>query len=165
MFLPAPGRRGWSIMSSVLNKLRAIGALSQRYTGLNPSERQQNTLRGIPYIGQLRSFFVRPTLVYAVLYIQMRVSWDEAKSRSNQRKHGIGFDTASQVFLDPLHLSQQDRIVEGEERWQTIGMVNGVLLILVAYTVVDEKEEVLRIISARRVTRQERIEYEEASQI
>jgi uncharacterized DUF497 family protein len=35
----------------------------------------------------------------------------------------------------------------------------------VAYTVVDEKEEVLRIISARRVTRQERIEYEEASEI
>ena len=56
-------------------------------------------------------------------------------------------------------------MVEGEERWQTIGMVNGVLLILVAYTVVDEKEEVLRIISARRVTRQERIEYEEANQI
>ena len=44
-------------------------------------------------------------------------------------------------------------------------MVNGALLILVAYTVVDEKEEVLRIISARRVTHQERIEYEEASQI
>jgi uncharacterized DUF497 family protein len=104
-------------------------------------------------------------LVYAVLYIQMRVSWDAPKSRSNQRKHGISFDTASQVLLDPLHLSRQDRVVEGEERWGTIGMVNGVLLILVAYTVVDEKEEVLRIISARRVTRRERIEYEEASQI
>jgi uncharacterized DUF497 family protein len=48
----------------------------------------------------------------------MRVSWDEPKSRSNQRKHGISFDTASQVFLDPLHLSRQDRVVEGEERWQ-----------------------------------------------
>jgi uncharacterized protein len=57
------------------------------------------------------------------------------------------------------------RIVEGEVRWQTIGMVNGPLLVLVGYTVVDEEEEVLRIISARRVTRQERIEYEEASQI
>ena len=74
------------------------------------------------------------------------------------------FDTASRVFLDPLHLSRQDRIVEGEERWQTIGMVIGALLILVAYIVMDEDEEVLRIISARRVTRQERIEYEEASQ-
>ena len=44
-------------------------------------------------------------------------------------------------------------------------MVNGALLILVAYAVVDEEEEVLRVVSARRVTRQERIEYEEASQI
>jgi uncharacterized DUF497 family protein len=68
-------------------------------------------------------------------------------------------------FLDPLHLSRQDRIVEGEERWQTMGMVNGALLIVVAYTVLDEEEEVFRIISARRVTRQERIEYEEANQI
>jgi hypothetical protein len=95
----------------------------------------------------------------------MRLSWDEPKSRSNQRKHGISFDTASRVFLDPLHLSRQDRIVEGEERWQTIGMVNGALLILVAYAVVDEEEEVLRIISARRVARQARMEYEEANQI
>jgi uncharacterized DUF497 family protein len=95
----------------------------------------------------------------------MRLSWDEPKSRSNQRKHGISFDTAARVFLDPFHISRQDRIVEGEERWQTIGMVNGILLILVAYTVLDEKEEVVRIVSARRVTRQERIEYEEASEI
>jgi uncharacterized DUF497 family protein len=55
--------------------------------------------------------------------------------------------------------------VAGEEGWQTIGMVNGALLILVAHTVVDEEAEVLRIVSARRVTHQERIEYEEASQI
>jgi uncharacterized DUF497 family protein len=95
----------------------------------------------------------------------MRFSWNELKSRNNQLKHGVSFDTATRVFLDPLHISRLDRIVEGEERWQTIGMVNGVLLILVAYAVVDEKQEVIRIISARRVTRQERIEYEEASEI
>jgi hypothetical protein len=95
----------------------------------------------------------------------MRFAWDELKNRGNRRRHGISFDTATQVFLDPLHISCQDRAVEGEERWQTIGMVNGILLILVAYTVVDEKEEIIRIISARRVTRQERIEYEEASEI
>jgi uncharacterized protein len=76
----------------------------------------------------------------------MQFTWDEAKNRSNWQKHGISFDTVAQVFLDPLHISRQDRIVEGEERWQTIGMVNGVLLHLVAYTVVDEEEEVIRII-------------------
>ena len=56
-------------------------------------------------------------------------------------------------------------MVEDEAHWQTIGMVDGVLLVLVAYSVVDEEEEVIRIISARKVTRQERIEYEEASKI
>jgi uncharacterized DUF497 family protein len=43
--------------------------------------------------------------------------------------------------------------------------VNGVLLVLVANTVVAEKEKVIRIISARKVTWQERIEYEEANEI
>ena len=95
----------------------------------------------------------------------MRFSWDESKSRKNLRKHGVSFDTAALVFLDPLHLSRQDRTIDGEERWQTIGKVDGILLILAAYVVVDEKEEELRLTSARRVTRQERIEYEETNQI
>jgi uncharacterized DUF497 family protein len=95
----------------------------------------------------------------------MRILWDEEKERSNRRKHGIGFATASNVFLDPFHITRQDRIVDGEERWQIIGMVGGIVLVLVAYTVLDEAEEVIRIISARRVTRQERIAYEQAREI
>lgn len=93
----------------------------------------------------------------------MRFTWDEAKNRGNQRKHGLSFETAARVFLDPLHISRRDRIVDGEERWQTIGRVNDVVLVLVAYAVPDE--DLIRIISARRVTRQERIEYEETSEI
>jgi uncharacterized DUF497 family protein len=95
----------------------------------------------------------------------MHFTWDERKNRSNRRKHGISFETATWVFLDPLHITRQDRIVEGEERWQSIGRVGGVLLVLVAYSVVDDKDEVLCIISARRATRQEPIEYEEANEI
>ena len=95
----------------------------------------------------------------------MRFTWDEHKNRSNRRKHGISFETATRIFLDPLHISHQDCIVEGEERWQSIGRVNGVLLILVAYSVIDEEKEIIRIISARKATRQERIEYEEANEI
>lgn len=99
------------------------------------------------------------------MYIQMRFTWDELKDRSNRRKHGISFETATRIFLDPLHISIQDRVVEGEERWQTIGMVDGTLLILVAYAVIDDKEELICIISARKTTRQERIEYEETNEI
>jgi uncharacterized protein len=90
------------------------------------------------------------------LYIQLLFIWEASKDRSNRRKHGVSFDTATRVFLDPLHLSRQDRVVDGEERWQTIGTVDGVLLILVAYSVVYKSEKVIR---------QERIEYEEASEI
>ena len=53
--------------------------------------------------------------------------------------------------------------MEGEERWQTIGMIDGVLLVLVAYSVIDQEEEVIRIISARRSSRHERKIYEQAN--
>ncbi|HKO10883.1 MAG TPA: BrnT family toxin [Acidobacteriaceae bacterium] len=95
----------------------------------------------------------------------MRFVWDDAKNRSNRRKHGISFETAVQVFFDPLHLTHEDRVIDGEQRWQTIGMIEGVLLVVVAYVVLDEEEEILRIISGRQVTRRERIEYEEANEI
>ena len=112
---------------------------------------------------RLRSLALRR--VYTLLYIQMRFVWDEAKNRSNRRKHGISFDTAARVFFDPLHLTQADRIVEGEQRWQTIGLVEGVLLVLVAYAVLSEEDELIRIISARKVTSLERAAYEEANEI
>ena len=53
----------------------------------------------------------------------MRFLWDEAKSRSNLAKHKVSFETAKLVFEDPFAVSVQDRIVEGEERWQTLGLV------------------------------------------
>ena len=52
---------------------------------------------------------------------------------------------------DPDALSEQDRIEGGERRWQTLGLVDGLLLLLVAHTVHNDGEnEVIRIISARR---------------
>jgi uncharacterized DUF497 family protein len=62
------------------------------------------------------------------------------------------------VFDDPFHISVQDREVDGEARWQTIGMVNGVHLLLVAPTV-DEEANRIRILSARKATRRERSIY------
>jgi hypothetical protein len=60
--------------------------------------------------------------------------WDEAKNAGNQRKHGVSFDAAKLVFDDPLHVTRQDRIENGEQRWQTVGMAGGVVLLLVAHT-------------------------------
>jgi len=92
--------------------------------------------------------------------------WDEVKNLSNQQKHdGISFEEASRVFDDPLHISIQDRVENGERRWQTFGEVGGLVLLMVAHTMWEENEdgeqiEVVRIISARKVTRKERLRYE-----
>ena len=93
----------------------------------------------------------------------IRFEWDEAKNLINQRKHGLSFEEAVQVFRDPLQVSLQDRIENGEERWQTFGLVGGVLLVMVAHTVQeeDQAETVVRIISARRADRKERRFYED----
>lgn len=92
----------------------------------------------------------------------MRFVWDEGKNRRNLSKHGVSFETATLVFDDPLHLSVQDRVVRGEERWQTIGYAGAVTLLIVAHAMHDEDEETIRIVSARRATSAERKRYEEA---
>ena len=91
----------------------------------------------------------------------MRFEWDENKNRINYRKHRVLFETAVLVFDDPTLVMLQDREVDGEERWQTMGRVGGLLLLMVAHTV-DEKEgdEIVRIISARKATAHERRGYE-----
>ena len=91
----------------------------------------------------------------------MRFEWDENKNLANQTKHNLSFDTACDVFDDPLHVSKPDRVIEGEQRWTTIGVVGGLLLVVVAHTYRDgAREEVVRIISARMATRHERRDYE-----
>jgi hypothetical protein len=89
-------------------------------------------------------------------------AWDERKNRINKRKHGVSFETAALVFDDPYQLTRQDREVEGEPRWQTIGIVNGVYVLLVAHTV-SEDEKVTRILSARKATRRDRSIYAQSN--
>jgi uncharacterized protein len=86
-------------------------------------------------------------------------TWDRRKNRANQRKHRISFETAIHVFDDPFHITAQDREVDDEVSWQTIGVVNGIHVLLVAHTM-DEEEGLIRIISARKPTRRERSVYE-----
>jgi uncharacterized DUF497 family protein len=66
------------------------------------------------------------------------------------------------VFDDPHAHFEQDRSAGGELRWQAIGLVGGVVLLLVAHTVREEgRDEVIRLISARRATGKERRQYGE----
>jgi uncharacterized DUF497 family protein len=93
--------------------------------------------------------------------MNINFEWDETKARSNIKKHGVSFEIAARVFADPLALTHQDRIENGEHRWQTIGLVNGHLILLVAHTVHHEGEgEIIEIISARKADKKERAYYE-----
>ncbi len=92
----------------------------------------------------------------------MRFEWNHDKDRANQAKHKVSFDTACLVFDDPYHISIQDRFDNDEERWQTLGMVGGATLLLVAHIVIEKKhEDSIRIISARKATKKERHFYEQ----
>ena len=95
------------------------------------------------------------------MVMKISFEWDEDKAQANLKKHHISFEIAARVFLDPLALAYQDRIENGEYRWQTIGMVGGSLILLVAHTVRHAEDgEVIRLISARKADKKEQKHYE-----
>jgi uncharacterized protein len=90
-----------------------------------------------------------------------RFEWDAAKAEVNAQKHGVTFQTASRAFADPYAVSEIERIEDGEHRWQTIAMVDGVVLLLIVHSDWEHGDtEVIRLISARRADRSERARYE-----
>lgn len=92
----------------------------------------------------------------------MVISWDEKKAQLNIKKHGISFEVAATVFNDPHHLSVLDSKAKGEERWVTIGYAADYKTLVVIHTYFDsEPDEFIRIISARKATKNERLIYEE----
>ncbi len=87
--------------------------------------------------------------------------WDDAKNRSNQKKHGISFEIAARVFGDPFLMLFPDGFDAGEERWRAFGQIGGQAIIMVAHTYrSDQGHEKIRLISARIATRHERQRYE-----
>jgi len=93
----------------------------------------------------------------------VQFAWDAHKERLNIQKHGLDFATAAQVFLDPFALTEHDRIENGERRWQTLGLVNGVRVLLIGHTIgeTDDGTETIRIITARAADPKERKRYEQ----
>jgi hypothetical protein len=86
--------------------------------------------------------------------------WDAEKAAENQRKHGVSFDDAVTVFLDPFAVTFDDPDHSmNERRFITIGMMTNQRLIFVAHVDVDDDR--IRIISARETTRRESYDYQE----
>ncbi len=83
----------------------------------------------------------------------MKIEWDSRKAASNLTKHGIDFEEASSVLLDPMALATEDEDSEGESRWLIIGLSQKTRLLTVVYTI--RFEDSIRIISARKATRKE----------
>ncbi len=89
--------------------------------------------------------------------MELEFEWHTAKAEANFRRHGVSFDLAKTVFKDPFAVELlDDREDCDEERFVIIGMAEGKVLLFVAYT---EREERIRIISARRATQYEQDEY------
>ena len=88
----------------------------------------------------------------------MKFEWNPQKAAINQEKHGVDFPEASMVFRDPLSLTHVDPDHSlGEERYIIIGYSHRNRLLIVSHT---DRQDRVRLISAREVTRQKRRSYE-----
>ena len=78
--------------------------------------------------------------------------WYSEKERLNIEKHGIDLEAVERVFDDPFRIVQYDDLHSGlEDRWQTLGMDNGIL-----FAVYTERGKKIRVITAREATPEER---------
>ena len=88
----------------------------------------------------------------------MNFEWNRQKSQISLKKHGISFEEAKTVFDDPLYVDFYDPDhSDDEHRYLIIGRSHKGHLLIVSYT---ERDDMLRLISARKTTRKERKAYE-----
>ena len=88
----------------------------------------------------------------------MEFEWDPEKAEINARKHGVSFASASTIFGDPLTMTFHDPDhSDDEDRYITIGSSTDDVLLIVSHT---DRDERIRIISARKAIRHERRIYE-----
>ncbi|MGD9344663.1 MAG: BrnT family toxin [Candidatus Aminicenantes bacterium] len=91
----------------------------------------------------------------------VRFDWNRNKNKTNFKNHGVPFDEAKTVFYDEnaLEFYDQDHSL-GEDRYLMIGLSSRLRLLLVNYIICEEKDEaVIRIISSRKPTKKERMNY------
>jgi uncharacterized protein len=89
----------------------------------------------------------------------LKFEWDASKANTNRKKHGVSFEEASTVFGDPLSRTIHDPVHSDEEdRFVTVGESERGRLLVVSFT---DRDDRIRIISARLATRRERKDYEQ----
>ena len=95
--------------------------------------------------------------VHICAYAPEVYQWDPAKARTNRRKHGVSFADAIGVFEDVRAMTRNDPHPR-EERFVTLGLDLLARLLVVSWTSRDDE---IRIISARKATRHEQLQYED----
>ena len=89
----------------------------------------------------------------------LKFEWDARKDRENRRKHGVAFEEARTVFFDENAVEFFDEVhSQSEDRFLMLGL-SGKLRILLVCHCLRESGSVIRIISARKATRNERKYY------
>jgi uncharacterized DUF497 family protein len=95
--------------------------------------------------------------------VNYNFDWDPIKARQNQKKHGVRFERASEIFLDPHALSIYDEDHSADEdRWITLGRDRAGKFLVAIHTFSEKSEDVctIRMISARKAARKEIKQYE-----
>ena len=88
--------------------------------------------------------------------MEYEFEWDDDKYIENIRKHHMSFEYASLVFDDPYRYEDYDlEHSDEEDRYDVIGMVSDIIFVVVTY----KTDNLVRIISARKATKQERRKY------
>lgn len=90
----------------------------------------------------------------------IRFSWDKLKAKSNLKKHGVSFEEAQSVFYDELAVQFYDEDSSDEERFLLLGMSNEARILMVVHCEQGDEEQELRIISARKATKNEQQYYQ-----
>jgi len=85
----------------------------------------------------------------------VRFEWDEAKRRANIRKHGIDFVDSEEVFGGVTVTIEDTRFDYGETRFVTLGLLKGRVVVVIH----TEQDDVIRIISVRKATKNEEKKY------
>ena len=85
----------------------------------------------------------------------MKFEWDEAKHQTNLRKHRLDFADAETVFAGATFTFEDDRFEYSQDRYITLGLLRG-MVVVIAHT---EGEEVIRVISMRKATKNEQRVY------
>jgi uncharacterized DUF497 family protein len=89
----------------------------------------------------------------------LRFEWDRRKNSANKRKHGVSFEEAQSVFYDDRAILIDDPDGD-DERFVLLGLSSALRTLVVCHCY-REQDEVIRIISARKAQKEERVEYEE----